>query len=244
MEFRFDTGGCGDADPNGAGLDAGGCGFGTGFAGDGEGVGGAGAVAGGFGHGDGHGFGDDAFAIDQFFIESEEASLHGAAVNLESAEKPCGRAGSFGDAAAEQAILHLARQQARDEMGEAQAAPVLVTQQQVFAAQTQVLNMHMAPALEEYIVQLVLATRQPGRWAPELAPMVSFGASPRATIALDRCARACAWLDGRDYVSPDDIQSVAHDVFRHRVLLSYEAEADGVSVDQLSDRLLDLVPVP
>jgi MoxR-like ATPase len=151
---------------------------------------------------------------------------------------------SYPDAAAEQAILHLARQQARDEMGEVHAAPVLVTQQQVFSAQTQVLNMHMAPALEEYIVQLVLATRTPGRWAPELAPLVSFGASPRATIALDRCARACAWLDGRDYVSPDDIQSVAHDVFRHRVLLSYEAEADGVTVDQLSDRLLDLVPVP
>ena len=77
----------------------------------------------------------------------------------------------------------------------------------------------MAPELEEYIVQLVLATRDPGRWDAELVRLVSYGASPRATIALDRCARARAWLDGRDYVSPDDIQAVVHDVMRHRVLL-------------------------
>ena len=111
-------------------------------------------------------------------------------------------------------------------------------------AQEGVLNLYMAPALEEYIVQLVLASRDPGSWDESLSRLVSFGASPRATIALDRCARARAWLDGRDYVSPDDIQSVIHDVMRHRVLLSYEAEADGVTVDQLVDRLLDRVPVP
>ncbi len=150
----------------------------------------------------------------------------------------------YPDARAEQDILALARQQARDELGEKTAAPVLVTQEQVFAAQSQVLNLHLAPALEEYIVQLVLATREPGNWDQELAHLVSYGASPRATIGLDRCARARAWLDGRDFVSPDDIHSTAHDVFRHRVLLSYEAEADGVSVDELVDRLLDLVPVP
>jgi MoxR-like ATPase len=150
----------------------------------------------------------------------------------------------YPDAAAEQAILELARQQARDELGERQAAPVLVTQQQVFLAQRTVLDLYMAPALEEYIVQMVLATRDPGSWDSELGSMVSYGASPRATIALDRCARARAWLDTRDYVSPDDIHAVIHDVMRHRVLLSYEAEADGVSVDQLVDRLLDRVPVP
>ncbi|KAA9131011.1 MoxR family ATPase [Marinihelvus fidelis] len=151
---------------------------------------------------------------------------------------------NYPDAEAEQAILELARSQARDELGETGAPPVLVTQAQVFSAQRQVLDLHMAPALQAYIVQLVLATREPGRWDDELARMVSFGGSPRATIALDRCARARAWLDGRDFVSPDDIQAVAHDVLRHRVLLSYEAEADGVTVDQLTDRLLDLVPVP
>jgi MoxR-like ATPase len=151
---------------------------------------------------------------------------------------------SYPDAAAEQEILALARQQARDELGEQSTAPVLVTQEQVFIAQRGVLNLYLAPALEEYIVQLVLASRDPGRWDDSLDRLVSFGASPRATIALDRCARARAWLDQRDYVSPDDIQAVIHDVMRHRVLLSYEAEADGVTVDDLVDRLLDRVPVP
>ena len=150
----------------------------------------------------------------------------------------------YPDAQAEQDILNLARQQARDELAEVPPAPTLVTQEQVFAAQAQVLNLHLAPALEEYIVQLVLATREPGKWDPDMAHLVSYGASPRATIGLDRCARARAWLHDRDYVSPDDIHATVHDVFRHRVLLSYEAEADGVSVDELTDRLLDLVPVP
>jgi len=150
----------------------------------------------------------------------------------------------YPDAQSEQEILVLARQQARDELGEKQTAPVLVTQDQVFRAQQDVLDLYMAPALEEYIVQMVLATRDPGSWDGELGRLVSYGASPRATIGLDRCARARAWLDRRDYVSPDDIHAVIHDVMRHRVLLSYEAEADGVTVDQLLDRLLDRVPVP
>jgi MoxR-like ATPase len=150
----------------------------------------------------------------------------------------------YPDAASELKILNLARQQALDELGELPAAPVLVTQEQVFLAQKGVLAMYMAPALEEYIVQLVLASRDPGSWDKELSHLVSYGASPRATIGLDRCSRARAWLDQRDYVSPDDIHAMIHDVMRHRVLLSYEAEADGVTVDQLVDRLLDLVPVP
>ncbi len=150
----------------------------------------------------------------------------------------------YPDAQAEQAILALARGQARAELRAPEAAPTLVSQAQVFAAQEQVLGLHLAESLEEYMVQLVLATRSPGRWDQDLARLVSFGGSPRATISLDRCSRAHAWLDGRDYVSPDDVHAVVHDVLRHRVLLSYEAEADGVTVDQLTDRLLDLVPVP
>ena len=150
----------------------------------------------------------------------------------------------YPDARAEQEILELARGQARDELGIKPEPKVLVTQQQVFAAQRQVLDMHMAPALQEYIVQLVLATRDAAKWDKDLGRLVSYGASPRATIGLDRCARARAWLDDRDFVSPDDIHAVIHEVLRHRVLLSYEAEADGVSVDELTNRLLDLVPVP
>jgi len=151
---------------------------------------------------------------------------------------------TYPGAEAEKAILELARGQARDELGKLPEAPVLVSQEQVFLAQKSVLDLYMAPALEEYIVQLVLASRDPGAWDPDLARLVSYGASPRATIALDRCARARAWLGQRDYVSPDDVHEMIHDVMRHRVLLSYEAEADGVTVDQLTDRLLDLVPVP
>ena len=150
----------------------------------------------------------------------------------------------YPDARAEQDILELARGQARDELGKKPEPKTLVTQQQVFAAQRQVLDLHMAPALQEYIVQLVLATRDPGQWDEELGRLVSYGASPRATIGLDRCARARAWIDGRDFASPDDIHAVIHEVMRHRVLLSYEAEADGVTVDELVNRLLDLVPVP
>jgi len=150
----------------------------------------------------------------------------------------------YPDAKAEQDILELARGQARDELGNKPEPKMLVTQQQVFEAQRQVLDLHMAPALQEYIVQLVLATRDPGKWDEQLGRLVSYGASPRATIGLDRCARARAWLDGRDFVSPDDIHAVIHEVTRHRVLLSYEAEADGVIVDELVNRLLDLVPVP
>jgi MoxR-like ATPase len=150
----------------------------------------------------------------------------------------------YPDAQAEQDILELARGQARDELGESPEPEMLVTQAQVFEAQRQVLDLHLAPSLQEYIVQLVLATRDPGKWDEDLERLVSYGASPRATIALDRCARARAWLDGRDFVSPDDIHAVIHEVLRHRVLLSYEAEADGVTVDELVNRLLDLVPVP
>ena len=150
----------------------------------------------------------------------------------------------YPDAKAEQDILELARGQAREELGEKPEVRTLVTQAQVFSAQRQVLDLHLAPTLQEYIVQLVLATRDPARWDKDLGNLVSYGASPRATIGLDRCARARAWLDGRDFVSPDDIHAVIHEVMRHRVLLSYEAEADGVSVDELVDRLLDLVPVP
>ena len=150
----------------------------------------------------------------------------------------------YPDAQAEQDILELARGQAREELDVKPEATTLVTQKQVFAAQRQVLDLHMVPELQEYIVQLVLATREPGKWDADMAHLVSYGASPRATIGLDRCARAHAWLEGRDFVSPDDIHAVIHEILRHRVLLSYEAEADGVIVDDLVNRLLDLVPAP
>jgi len=149
----------------------------------------------------------------------------------------------YPDAAAELAILRLAREQAAGSTLPP-AAAVRVTQQDVFAAREAVLRVHVAPALEHYLVQLVLATRDAGQYGPELKRWIAWGASPRATIALDRCARAHAWLNGRDFALPDDVHAVVHEVLRHRVLLSYEAEAEGIRSDKVIHRLLDLVPLP
>lgn len=116
-------------------------------------------------------------------------------------------------------------------------------QSEIFSARDQVLNIHMAPALENYIVDLIIATRQPNKYDEQLATWLAFGASPRATIALDRCARARAWLHNRDFVSPEDIQAVFHNVLRHRILLSYQAEAEGITANQILDRILTQVAV-
>jgi MoxR-like ATPase len=142
---------------------------------------------------------------------------------------------------AERAILRLARAEA--DANVVAAAPPRLAQAAIFAARQQTLALHMAAAVEEYIVQLVIATRDPGVYDSELAGWLEYGASPRATIALDRCARAHAWLAGRDYVSPDDVQIIAADVLRHRLLLSFDAEAAGVTRDTVIQRLLELVPV-
>jgi MoxR-like ATPase len=146
----------------------------------------------------------------------------------------------YPDAAAETRILRLTRAEA----GQKSAATTQpLSQDAVFSARNEVLAMHMAETVEEYIVQLVVASRDPGQYSEQLANWIEFGGSPRATIALDRCSRAHAWLRGQDYVSPDDVQAVAADVLRHRLLLSFEAEANGVTADQVIAELLALVPV-
>ena len=150
----------------------------------------------------------------------------------------------YPDAAAELAILKLARTQASQRAHPVAPAAALLSQADVFAARDAAMAVHMAPALEEYLTQLVLATRDAGHYGPELKRWIAWGGSPRATIALDRCSRAQAWLSGRDYVLPEDVHAIAHEVLRHRVLLSYEAEAEGVRTDQVITRLLDLVPLP
>ncbi len=114
----------------------------------------------------------------------------------------------------------------------------------VSAARREVLDVHVAPAVEDYVVRLVAATRSPERVDAEIARLVQYGASPRGTLAIDAAARAHAWLDGRDYTSPADVQGVAHDALRHRLVLSFEAEADGVEPDEIVERLLDRVAVP
>jgi MoxR-like ATPase len=146
----------------------------------------------------------------------------------------------YPDADAEADILRLTRSEASNF---SQSPPATLPQDVVFAAREEVLAMHMAPPVEQYIVQLVIASRQPGRYSEQLTGWIEYGGSPRATIALDRCARAHAWLRGENFVSPDDVQAVAADVLRHRLLLSFEAEANGVTPDQVIQELLSLVPV-
>ena len=146
-------------------------------------------------------------------------------------------------AGTEKKILELARRQALEARREGARPDVLLTQEQVFSAQKEVLELHMAPAVEEYLVQLLLASRDPSPYGEELQRWVNFGASPRGTIAMDRCARAHAWLRNRDYVSPEDVQAVAFDTLRHRILMSFEAEAEGVTADDFIRELLQRVPV-
>jgi MoxR-like ATPase len=118
-----------------------------------------------------------------------------------------------------------------------------ISQADIFAAREQVMKIHMSDAIEKYIVDLIMATRQPEKYDDKLKQWLAFGASPRATIALDRCARARAWLQGRDFVGPEDVQAVFHNVLRHRLLLTYQAEAEGINSNQLLDHLLSLVAV-
>jgi MoxR-like ATPase len=153
---------------------------------------------------------------------------------------------SYPDAAGERAILELNRaEQKRSATDEALfTAPELVTQKEVLAARLQVLDQHLSEPLQEYIVQIVLATRSPERYGDDLRGVLQYGASPRATIALDRCARAHAWLASRDYVTPEDVQGMAHDVLRHRILLGFEAEAAGRTPNEIVDTLLARIGVP
>ncbi|HEX7112234.1 MAG TPA: MoxR family ATPase [Mizugakiibacter sp.] len=150
----------------------------------------------------------------------------------------------YPQAAAEREILRLAQRRALQALDAPAAETCLLTQADIFAARRAVLGLHVASGLEEYIVQLVLATRAADAYDARLPRWIAWGASPRATIALDRCARARAWLAGRDYALPEDVHAVAHDVLRHRILLTYEAEAEGVRTDAVVDALLERVPLP
>lgn len=145
----------------------------------------------------------------------------------------------------EKKILRLVRDQALRSSSDSHAArPEAISQTDIFSARNEILELHMSDAVEEYIVQLIAATRSPSHYGDELARWVMYGASPRGTLSLDRCARANAWLDGRDYVAPQDIQEVAEDVLHHRVLMSFEAEAEGISSRDFIAELIQRVPVP
>ncbi len=150
----------------------------------------------------------------------------------------------YPDAEREREILRLVRDEQLSAAAERRDADAPLSQRTVFAARDEVLGLHMSQEVEGYLLQLVLATRDPGAYGDDLAGWLQYGGSPRATIALDRCARARAWLADRDYVAPDDVQAVSADVLRHRLILNYEAEADGVTPDQVVSELVARIAVP
>ncbi len=150
----------------------------------------------------------------------------------------------YPEAGTETEILRLVRERARSSMHAAPVPARMLTQRELFDAREAVLDLHLAPTLERYLVELVLASRDAARYDPALAAKIAWGASPRGSIALERCARARAWLGGRDFVTPEDVQAVAPDVLRHRILPSYEAIAEGWDGEKLVRALIDRVPLP
>ena len=144
----------------------------------------------------------------------------------------------YPDMESELEILRLNRGEAQ---GNESIQPQQISQQTIFEARQEVLNIHMADTIEQYIIRLVMATRQPKQYSDQLDQWLDMGVSPRATIALDRCARAHAWLAGRDYVTPQDVQAMAFPVLRHRLLRSYHAQAEGVTANQVIAHLISLV---
>jgi len=144
----------------------------------------------------------------------------------------------------ERQILELTRKEAHRNYKTEPDGYSALSQEIVFAAREEVLDVYMSENLQQYLIQLVLASRKAEVYGKDLAGWIQYGASPRATITLDRCARALAWLDGREYVVPEDIQSVAYDVLRHRLILNYEAEADGITANTVIDEIIRRIAVP
>jgi len=130
-----------------------------------------------------------------------------------------------------------------EEQRESTDKQVKVQQEAVFAARKEIHELHVSENIEHYMVALVMATRRPERYESELKNWIEVGSSPRASIALDKCSRAYAWMQGKDFVDPDDVRSIVHAVLRHRLILSYEAVADGIGTDQVVDEIVKQVAV-
>ena len=154
------------------------------------------------------------------------------------------------EAVTERKILQLVRneenstQTAADSVSQFKAKFGSIKAEDVFAARQEAYKIHCSDAVEEYLIQLIMATRHPEKYDESLKNTIAFGASPRATIALDKCAKINAWLAGRDFVTPEDVHAVVYDVLRHRIILSFEAQASGLSADDIITRLLKIVPLP
>ena len=154
------------------------------------------------------------------------------------------------EAATERKILQLVRneenstQTAADSVAQFKAKFGSIKAEDIFAARQEAYKIHCSDSVEEYLIQLFMATRHPEKYDESLKNTIAFGASPRATIALDKCAKINAWLAGRDFVTPEDVHAVVYDVLRHRIILSFEAQASGLSADDIITRLLKIVPLP
>ena len=150
----------------------------------------------------------------------------------------------YPDLETELQVLHLIREQ--DKHGKGTASAPVISLEDIAALQNAALDIYMADAVEQYMVHLVMATRHPNKYFEDdgnMASMIEYGVSPRATLALDRCSRAHAVIAGRDYVTPDDVRAVVHNVFRHRIVPSFQAIAQNLSNDQLINMILAKVPV-
>ncbi|WP_424984783.1 AAA family ATPase [Microbulbifer sp. S227A] len=128
--------------------------------------------------------------------------------------------------------------------GQQAEKPPAIAQQAVFDARAEIGDIHVSDAMDRYMADLVHATRSPASLDDALGRWIGVGASPRASLALDKCSRAHAWMAGRDYVDPQDVRAIAHDVFRHRISLSYEAQGEGKVADDITDTLIALVALP
>ncbi|PZX24202.1 putative ATPase, AAA_3 family; MoxR-like ATPase [Cupriavidus phytorum] len=149
----------------------------------------------------------------------------------------------YPEAQAEADIVRLARAEEAGGAAAGASAPVRLAPEAIFAARAAIHGIHVSEAVERYIVALVQATRAPKLVDDDLDKWIQVGVSPRGSIGLDKVARAHAWLHGRDFVTPEDVQAVVGDVFRHRLILSYEAHAAGVGADAVIERLVQQVAV-
>jgi len=154
---------------------------------------------------------------------------------------------TYPDEASEQKILRLVRGEEglKSKKGEKLQSEKVekISQNVIFAAREEILNITMADAVEKYIVSIINATRYPEKYSEELKKWIHVGASPRGSIALDKTSRVHAWLNGQDYVTPDNVRAVIHDCLRHRLMLSYEANAEGITSDDVIREILKLVAV-
>lgn len=150
----------------------------------------------------------------------------------------------YPDKETEKKILELNHKEALNSDAEHEKKSIMLTQKDIFAIRKAVYDIHVDPAVEEYLVQIIMATRHPEKYSAHLKAWLEYGASPRGTIYLDRCARAWAWLNNQDYVAPSHIEEVVYEVLRHRIGLSFEAESQGISADRVIDDILTHIPLP